>query len=259
MVKGKKRVREKKKEVSSETLLVAVIAILSVMVACFGGNIIYLSLDRSLTVGKNEESEPVKDNIPVDRAIVNYLEYVIKYNESLEIVYDAEETETNRYPFINIKDENVAMINSEIRDLATGRINAGSSITYEYGVYDKYLSVSLIENNGVCVKVYKTYLIDLTTNESVSGQEIINELDENAKYELFLRVRDIVGSEFENELREEDSHDALRNSTLENIYKYNLSASDGDLYIVVNIESSKTCAKSLRISLTNFTYSYFVM
>ena len=151
------------------------------------------------------------------------------------------------------------MINSEMRDLATNKLNTGSGITYEYGTYDKYLSVVLIENNGYCVKVYKSYLIDLSSFEVVNGEEVINNLDENAKYELFLRVRDIVGTEFENELREEDHYDMLRNASLENIYGYNLAASDNQLYLLVNIVSSNTCTKTLRISLGDYTYSYFVM
>ena len=258
MVKIKKRERQNNKEVSNETLLIALIAILTVMVVCFGGDIIYLTVDNSLNGGRDDDNES-REIIPIDRGYVNYLETVEKYNENLDIVYDAEETETNRYPFINIKNDNIEIINSEIRDLATKEVNAGNNISYEYGIYSQYLSVSLLESNGVCVKVFKTYLIDVTTNEEVKGEDIINSLGENTKYELFLRVRDIVGSEFENELREEDEHDNLRNASLENIYKYNLSASDNDLFLVVNIESSKTCTKSLRISLSNYSYSYFVM
>ena len=241
---------------STETVLVALVAVLAVMVACFGGNLLYLTFDSPSSSGDKEAPEAP---IPTEREFINYLQFVEILDESSEIVYDAVETEVNRYPFININDGNIAMINSEIRDLATNKLNAGSGITYEYGVYDKYLSVVLIENNGYCVKVYKSYFIDLSTFEVVNGEEVINELDENAKYELFLRVRDIVGSEFENELREEDSHDNLRNASLENIYEYNLSASDNQLYLIVNIVSSSTCTKSLRISLQDFTYSYFVM
>ena len=257
MVKRKKA-REKKSEVSSETLLIALVAVLAVMVVCFGGDLLYLNIDRSLKTKTTKESTP-QETIPASRELINYLKFVDKYDNNRDVVYDAEERETNRFPFINISDDNIDMINSEIRDLAYNKVNEGSSIIYEYGIYDRYLSVSLIENNGVCVKVFKTYLIDLTTNELVSGEEIINELDENTKYELFLRVREIVGSEFENELRQEDAHDNLRNASLENIYKYNLSALDNELYLIVNIESSSLCTKSLRINLDNFSYSYFVM
>ena len=257
MVKVKKKERGKKNDVSSETLLVALVAILTVMVACFGGNLLYLTFDEPTKRDTNTEKTPAL--VPEERSFVNYLQFVEKLDPSREVVYDAEEVEVNRYPFININNEEVSMINSEIRDLATNKINAGSNIAYEFGVYDKYLSVTLIENNGYCVSVFKSYLINLVNYELVSGEEVINEFDDNSKYELFLRVRDIVGSEFENELREEDSHDMLRNSTLENIYNYNLSASENDLYLIVNIESSKTCTKSLRINLENYTYSYFVI
>ena len=257
MVKRKK-VREKKKDVSSETLLVALIAVLSVLVVCFGGDILYLNIQNSLSSNKEAEKVAPSEPIPTSRNIINYLKSVNKYDNNRDIVYDAED-EAYRFPFININDDNIDMINSEIKDVVTNRVKSGSNVSYEFGTYNKYLSVSLIENNGVCVHVFKTYLIDLTNNELVNGKEIINELDENSKYELFLRVRDIVTTEFENELREEDPDNILRKSSLENIYNYNLSALENELYLTVNIESSKNCTKSLRINLKDFSYSYFVM
>lgn len=256
MRKKQKRERTKVEEVNTETLLFAVISMLIVICLCFGGNVLYLTLNTSAPVEEKKSEEKVPQ---YTRNNINYLAMVEKVDNNENIVYDAEQRETNRYPFININDEKISVVNDEIFRIQSEKVAEGKNITYEYGVFERFLTVTLVENDGECVKVIKNYVIDLSTSAVTTGKDIIDTFDNDKKYAMFVRIRNIVGAEFENELRVDDSNNLLRNETLENIYNYEISAVDNDVYLIVNVVSSNTCTKSLRINLNNYTYSYFLM
>ena len=193
---------------------------LLVICLCFGGNVLFLKFNNNITTGETISEETVPQ---YTRNNINYLAMVEKIDSNANIVYDAEARDNNRYPFININDEKIQLINDEISIMQEDKVADGKSISYEYGIFEKYLTVTLIENDGECVNVFKNYIIDLSTGTITTGKEIIDTFDNDKKYMMFVRVRNIVGAEFENELRVEDSEDLLRNKTLENIYNYEIN------------------------------------
>lgn len=247
-----RRVKGNKNEIKSETYFMTIIALLLLIICSFG--CVHLAFFMDVTNFNFVDDDEGIVNI-FTRSNYNYLRNVELEDEEREIVYDGEERVLNKYPVINIANDEIDNLNNEIYSLQSEKIKAGYSINYEYGVYDKYLIVNMYEVNDNNSKAFANYIVNLDNNTVVSSGTVLRDLDLE-KNISFIKVKNIVESEYSKVAA--DEVELYRNASLGDIFNLKLSVMDNDLCLVININNDNLNTNALRINLENYTYSYVI-
>ena len=109
----------------------------------------------------------------------------IKQEKSNYLVYTKETKQSGNYiqkiPYINIKGENISIINNDINNYLSNFKNNNTSIDYEYSINGIVLSIIIkVEDHSIEVATtpyFRSYNINLNTSELLSNEAILNELN----------------------------------------------------------------------------------
>ena len=243
--------KEKKNEIKTETYFTMIIALLLLLICSFGAVHLAFFIDAS----SNGVRSKKYNGTNYTRGNINYLSNVELEDEEREIVYDGEDRKVNRYPVINISSDEVDALNRDIYHFQSAMVEEGYSLSYEFGVYNKYLIVNVIVEKDSCNLEFENYVVDLEDYTVVNSETVLRELGlENSK--VLIKAKNIVENEYERTSNKSD--EVLKRASLGDIFKFNLSVLDNDLCLVVNIKNDEACSNTLRINLENYTYSYIV-
>lgn len=111
----------------------------------------------------------------------------IKIDKSKNIVYTLSKEENEYYkerPTINIKHENIDIINEDINNYLDNLDELKSEYTYEYSISGEYLSLILIcyEHGDYDIPHFRSYNIDLENMSLLDNDEILNLFEINEDY-----------------------------------------------------------------------------
>ena len=241
--------KKERNEIKTETYFIMIIALLLLLVCSFG----CVHLGLFMNDYSYGPSETVSKGTSYTRSHINYLKDVELEDDEREIVYDGEERKTNRYPVINIASDEVDDLNRQIYHMQVAEVEKGNTLSYEFGVYEKYLIVNVIIEEDACNIKFANYIVDLEDYTVVTSETVLRELGlENSK--VLIKAKNIVEEEYERTADKED--EVLKNASLGDIFNYRLSVLDNDLCLIVSIKNNETCSNTLRINLENYTYSY---
>ena len=109
----------------------------------------------------------------------------IKQEKTKYLVYTKETKQSGNYtqniPYINIKGKKIEIINNNIINYLNVFKNNNTSIDYEYSINGIVLSIILkVEDHSIEVATtpyFRSYNINLNTNELISNKALLNELN----------------------------------------------------------------------------------
>ena len=149
--------KEKKNEIKTETYFMLIITLLLLLICCFGA--VHLSILGNEEYDTNDKNGT--SDFTFTRSNINYLKNVELEDDEREIVYDGEDRKTNKYPVINISSDEVDELNREIYYLQVAKVEEGKTLSYEYGVYNKYLIVNLVAEKDACNLEFINYIVNI--------------------------------------------------------------------------------------------------